>query len=344
MTGIVRKVPEPESLFGNRSKLRYCRTMNRRQLIIGTAAAAATTLAASTRASAEPSAPVELEPRGDKPARPNRIGVSTYSFWRYRPDSKISIERCIDLAADMGFDGVELLQKQMPRHDNAYLQAVKRRAFVQGLDLMGYSTHQGFVSPDKESRQHNIDHTIDCIEQAYALGIPTMRVNTGTWGTSKDFDELMANKGIEKRLEGYSDDDGFKWVIDSLAECVPAAEKCGVILGLENHWGLGRTAAGVMRVVEAIDSPWLRCTLDTGNFLEDNVAQYKVMAPHAVLVQAKTYFGGGTWYTLDLDYAEIAGILKAANYTGYISLEYEGKDPAESAIPASLERLRAAFA
>ncbi|CAN5375952.1 sugar phosphate isomerase/epimerase [soil metagenome] len=290
-----------------------------------------------------PAPPVALEPRGRKAARPNRIAVSTYSFWRYRPDSKISIERCIDLAADMGFDGVELLQKQMPQHDNAYLQAVKRRAFVQGLDLCGYSTHQGFVSPDKASRQRNIDHTIDCIEQAYALGIPTMRVNTGTWGTSKDFDELMANKGIEQRLDGYSDDDGFGWVIDSLGACLPAAEKCGVILGLENHWGLGRTAAGVMRVVEAIGSPWLRCTLDTGNFLDDNYEQYEVMAPHAVLVQAKTYFGGGTWYTLDLDYTKIAAILKAAEYSGYISLEYEGQDPAETAIPASLDLLRDAF-
>ena len=35
-----------------------------------------------------------------------------------------------------------------------------------------------------------------CLELAYALGIPTMRVNTGTWRTSKNFDELMKNRGI----------------------------------------------------------------------------------------------------------------------------------------------------
>ena len=33
---------------------------------------------------------------------------------------------------------------------------------------------------------------IDCLEQAYQLGIPTMRVNSGTWGTSKNFDELTS--------------------------------------------------------------------------------------------------------------------------------------------------------
>ena len=77
------------------------------------------------------------------------------------------------------------------------------------------------------------------------------------------------------------------------------------MLGLENHWGLGRTAAGVLRIVEAINSPWLQMTLDTGNFLEDSYAQMERMASSQVplaLVQAKTYFGGGRWYALDLDY------------------------------------------
>ena len=29
------------------------------------------------------------------------------------------------------------------------------------------------------------------------------------------------------------DDEGFEWVIDSLEKCLPAAERCGVVLGLE---------------------------------------------------------------------------------------------------------------
>ncbi len=195
----------------------------------------------------------------------------------------------------------------------------------------------------REVRQHNIEHTNHCIELAYAMGIPTIRVNTGRWGTIGDFDELMRNQGIEPRLEGYTDDDGFGWVIDSLTECLPKAEECGVVLGLENHWGLGRTAEGVLRIIEAIDSPWLQATLDTGNFLERQYEQYALLAPRAVFVQAKTYFGGGTWYTLDIDYDEVARILKEVNYGGYISLEFEGEESHETAIPKSLEVLRSAF-
>jgi len=272
----------------------------------------------------------------------NRFAVATYSFWQFRPE-RVEIETCLDAAAEMGFDGVEILHRQMKEESNGYLQRLKRQAFSLGLDLCGFSTHQGFLFPDKAERKKNIDHTLHCIELAYRLGIPTMRVNTGRWGTIKDFDELMKARGIEPRLEGYTDEQGFGWVIDSLEKCLPKAEECGVVLGLENHWGLGRTPEGVMRIVDAIDSPWLEVTLDTGNFLEDPYDKLDQIARRAILVQAKTYYGGGKWYTLDLDYPRIARLLKKHNYRGYISLEFEGNESPMTAIPKSLAMLRDAF-
>ncbi len=278
------------------------------------------------------------------PKRKTRFGVSTYSFWQFKNEALRSIETCIDLAAEWGFDGIEILEMQMTDTENGTLQKLKQRAFVNGLDLCGFSTHQGWVSPDAEVRRVNTQKTINSIELAYKLGIPTMRVNTGRWGTSENFDVLMANRGIEPTLEGYTEDDGFRWVIQGLNECLPTAEKCGVTLGLENHWGLGRTAEGVMKIVKAIDSPWLKTTLDTGNFLEDPYDRLEQIADEAVLVQAKTYFGGGMWYTLDLDYSRIAKLLRKHSYNGYISLEFEGKEDPRTAIPKSLAMLQDAFA
>ena len=117
----------------------------------------------------------------------------------------------------------------------------------------------------------------------------------------------MAKRGIEPPLPGYTEEDGFKWVIDSIEKLLPKAEECGVILGLENHWGMARTPEGLLRIVNAINSPWLQVLLDTGNFLEDPYDKLEKCAPQTVLVQAKTYYGGGLWYTLDLDYDRIAG-------------------------------------
>ena len=276
--------------------------------------------------------------------RNNPIGVSTYSFWQFNgPKESVPIESCIEQAAAMGFDGIELLLVQMTSEENSYLQKLKKRAFHSGLDLCGFSTHQGYVNPDKDYRDENIKKTIHQIELAYKLGIPTMRINTGRWGTTDSFDELMENRGIEPEIEGYTAEDGFKWVIDSIEQCLAKAEECGVVLGLENHWGLGRTAAGVKRIIDEINSPWLKVTLDTGNFLENPYQQLEALAPDTFLMQAKTYYGEGKWYTLDLDYARIGEIMRKQNYKGYVSLEFEGKEDPNTAIPKSLELLRKSF-
>ena len=314
--------------------------INRRNFLQAvTLAAAGTALAGCT--TGETSTPTE---ESKLKIRHNPIGVSTYSFWQFnKPKGEPPLEEIIDHAAAMGFDGVELLLVQMASEERAYLNKLKKRAFHSGLDLMGFSTHQGYVYPEAEKRQENIDLTIHQIELAYQLGIPTMRINTGRWGTSRDFDHLMENRGIEPSLEGYTDEDGFKWVIDSLEKVMPTAEKCGVVLGLENHWGLGRLPEGVMRIVDAMDSPWLKVTLDTGNFLEDPYDKLEQLAPDTYLMQAKTYYGGGKWYSLDLDYPRIGEIMRKHNYKGYISLEMEGKADPMEAVPKSLEVLRDAF-
>ncbi len=279
-----------------------------------------------------------------KKIRRNKIGVSTYSFWQFNgPKENSPIEDCIDKAAAMGFDGIEFLLMQMQSEENSYLQKLKRQAFHSGLDIMGFSTHQGFIFPEKKTRDSEIAKTIHQIELAYQLGIPTMRLNTGRWNTTKSFDDLMANKGIEPNIPGYTDDQGFEWVIDSIGQCISTAEKCGVVLGLENHWGLGRTADGVLRIVDAINSPWLQITSDTGNFLENQYVQLEKMAPKTFLIQAKTYYGGGKWYTLDIDYKHVAEIFRKVDYRGYVSVEFEGNEDPMIAVPKSLELIREAF-
>jgi sugar phosphate isomerase/epimerase len=314
-------------------------SIDRRTFLAASAAFTVGSMAFRAAASDKPASPASTTKRV-----PNRMAVSTYSFWRFKDNLKLPIETCIDEAAQMGFDGVEILHMQMEGESNDYLQNLKRRAILNGVDLCCLSIHQGFVSPDAAKRQTNIDHTIKCIELAYSLGIPMMRLNTGRWGTIASFDELMAKRGMEPFLTGYTDEDAFKWVIDAIEKCLPAAQKCGVILALENHWGLARTPEGLLRIVNTVNSPWLRVLLDIGNFLEDPYEKIEQCASHAVYMHAKTYYGGGLWYTLDLDYSRIGQIMRKHNFRGYVALEFEGNEDYKIAIPKSLALLRQAFA
>jgi L-ribulose-5-phosphate 3-epimerase len=271
-----------------------------------------------------------------------KLSISSYSYWHFK-EKKYPIESVIDEAAKLGVEGIDILHRQMESEDKAYINKLKRHAFVNGIAFTCLSIHQTFVSPDKEVLRKEIEHTKKCIALAADMGIPCLRLNSGRWGTIKSFDELMKNRGIEPILAGYTEDDGFKWCIDSIQQCLPAAEEYGVLLALENHWGLCSTPEGQLRIKKAIDSPWLGILMDTGNFLENPYSKLEMIAPYTSFVQAKTYYGGGEWYTLDLDYKRIIDILNKVNYQGYISLEFEGKEDASTGVPKSIEMLRKAI-
>ena len=97
--------------------------MHRRELM--TRALAFGSLAALGATPAENAAPDQARSAVTTP-RPSPIGVSTYSFWRFQDDWKLSIAECVSRAADMGFDFVEVLEMQMDRKDKPTLRAIKR--------------------------------------------------------------------------------------------------------------------------------------------------------------------------------------------------------------------------
>lgn len=279
-----------------------------------------------------------------------KLAIASYSYWHFRTE-KVPIETVMDKAAEIGVEAVDILHRQMDIEEKApldaagraYLRKLKRHAFRNGLSICCLSTHQSFVTPKPEELTANVEHTKKCIEIAYELGCPSIRINTGRWGTSKNFDELMKNRGIEPVLSGYTEEDGFKWCIEGIERCLPKAEECGVVLALENHWGLARTPEGLLRILDSISSPWLGGLMDTGNFLEDPYQKLEAIAPKTIYVQAKTYYGGGEWYTLDLDYQRVAGMLAKSGYTGFVGLEMEGKEDPNLAVPKSIKLLREAF-
>jgi sugar phosphate isomerase/epimerase len=301
--------------------------MTRRNLMAGAALSAALPAAAVA------------QPASKMP----RFAVSSYSYWHFKRE-KYPIERVIEEAARLGFDGVEVLHRQMTDESPEELAKLKRLALLRGVALPMFSIHQDFVSPWADERGQAIRHTQYCIELAVKLGCSGVRINSGRWRTIRLFDDLMKVKGEEPPIPGYTEADGIQWCIDSIKECVPAAEKAGVMLMLENHWGMTLKVENLMRIVDGVNSPWLGINLDVGNWPGDPYPGIEKIAPRAAWVHFKTYYGGGEYYTLNLDYKRIAGILRAANYRGYVSLEMEGKEAPEGAVAKSLDVMRNAFA
>ena len=115
-------------------------------------------------------------------APPVRLAVSTYSYWHFRT-AKYPIEQVIENAARLGFDGVEILHRQMTDESPAYVNKLKQLAFRNGLALPMLSIHQDFISDKPAEREKDVKHTIRCIELAARLGIPCIRLNSGRWNS-----------------------------------------------------------------------------------------------------------------------------------------------------------------
>lgn len=267
-----------------------------------------------------------------------RLGCSTYSFWHFRGPKK-KVEEYMEQIYCLGFSGVEVLENHLESLDREKLAGLKAKALELGLDIYAVAVHNDFVNPSKGKRDQEVEKVERYLEAAYLLGAKAIRVNSGRWRTIASFDELMESGGVEPPLEGYSDEDAYGWVVECLSRLVPAAEEYGVVLALENHWGLTRSADGVIRILEKVDSRWVRALMDTGNFIEDTYEQLRRIAPYTALVHAKTYFGGGEWYTLDIDYGKVFLILREVGYRGWISLEYEGREDPLTGVRKSVELL-----
>ena len=278
-----------------------------------------------------------------------KLAVSSYSFHRFgygtegkeAPSVGEMIERC----AEWGLDGIEILGFLLQELSREQLHELKRLAMRRGVAIVPVSANHNFVQPDPEERRRQVDIVARWVDAAHELGAPVVRAFGGRWNTL-DWHAFMAARGEEPPAEGYTDEDAYAWSVEAFRVAGYYAGRKGVTLAVENHWGLTGRAAGVLRLVEETGSPWLGVALDTGNFpyVDDMYAEMAELVPRAVMVHAKTYRGGGLHYAVEVDYRRVAAMLRQAGFRGYVSLEHEGVEHPDQAIPASVAMLREAFA
>ncbi len=129
------------------------RLTRRDALRVGAAAALAPAV------TAVPCAALAAQPGAGGPQHPRprvRLAVSTYSYWHFKPD-KYPVEKVVEQAAALGFEGVEVLHRQMTDESPAYVNGLKQAAFRNGLSLPMLSIHQDFVHPDPAERQKQME-------------------------------------------------------------------------------------------------------------------------------------------------------------------------------------------
>lgn len=264
-----------------------------------------------------------------------RLSLAAYSFRNffrfYKGAANASVVgahamnmlQFIDFCADHGCEGAELTSYFFAETSDDYLTQLKRHAFLRGVSVSGTAIGNNFSHPPGPRREAEIAATKQWIDRAVVLGAPHVRVFAG------ETDELAR-------------DEADKLVASALEECCDYAGQQGIFLGIENHDSIG-TAAKLLPIVEAVNSPWLGINLDSANFrTEDPYADFAACVPHAVNVQLKTEIGrGSSQGQHEADLPRLLQILRDGGYQGWVALEYEAAADPLVAVPRHLAELRA---
>lgn len=255
-----------------------------------------------------------------------RIALAAYSFRKYlgggADKASMTIGEFIDYCADQGLDGTEPTSYYIYNTDPDYLHGLMARAFRQGIEISGTAIGNNFCLAPGPKLEEELAKCRRWIDAAIHLGAPHIRVFAG------------------RRLRGGSREQDFANMIPAMRRAVDYAAARGVFLGIENHGYLTETADDVLRIIDAVPSPWLGVNLDTGNFKGDGYAEIAKVAPKSINCQVKTEINddGGK---RPVDLPRIFSILRQANYRGYVALEYEGREEPKAAVPRYLEQMKA---
>jgi len=108
---------------------------------------------------------------------------------------------------------------------------------------------------------------------------------------------------------------------EDLRECVECGKEYGVIVGVQNHGGMLKSADEVLKILEMVDSEWIGVIVDTGYFLtQDPYEDIRRVIPHAVNWQIKEkLFGKESDVYTDLN--KLVRIIREGGYRGYIPIE-----------------------
>lgn len=295
--------------------------ISRRSFLAGAAGAAALNLAGQARG-------IEPFKRTGKPLL--RLSLAAYSMKKYlttapgKPGA-IDMGGFIDYCAKLRLDGAELTSYWFPKTvTGAYLAGLKRRAHLAGVDISGGAIANRFTSPPGEASAKQQAHVRKWIDHYADLGAPVIRVFAGG------------------RPGGLTEADAVKNCIANFEQACEYAGKRGVILGIENHDTTSKVDL-MLEIVRGVKSRWFGVTLDSGNFRSrDPYADLAKIAPYTVNAQVKvTIRNAGK--TEPTDYKRIVQILRDANYSGFLTLEYEERADPYQRVPEHIEKLRTAI-
>jgi sugar phosphate isomerase/epimerase len=273
-----------------------------------------------------------------------KISLAQWSLHRSIFSGKISALDFPTVAKqDFGVDAVEYVNQffKDKANDKAFLSSLKQRADDAGVkNLLIMCDDEGELGDANTAlRKQAVENHYKWVDAAKFLGCHSIRVNAGGSGSAE---EVAKN------------------ATDGLYQLSSYANEVGINVIVENHGGYSSNGKWLHDVIAATQMDNCGTLPDFGNFCVrhhqnedgswgcdeeyDRYQGVEELMPFAKGVSAKTLHFDDQGNCIETDYTRMLQIVKAAKYTGYIGIEFEGASDEREGIQktkALLERIGA---
>lgn len=291
-----------------------------------------------------------------------KLGVSTYSLVNAIRSGEMTVFDVIQWIADHGGEHVEIVPFGFQLIDNDKLtDEVREKAAAVGIEISNYAILADLLKEDAEELEAEVIRVMREVDVAHRLGVKLMRHDVAAFRRPLEQSTVVHFGKLLPRMA------------EACRRIADHAAQYGIVTTVENHGFFVNGSDRVISLIEAVDRPNYRMTLDTGNFWcvdEDPVVGVKKSIEYAVMVHLKDFYhrrarsfaregelfrcDSGTWFKTycgdllrgaivgdgDIDLLEIMATIKSSGYDGYVSIEFEGLEDCTTGTRIGLENAR----
>jgi len=193
-----------------------------------------------------------------------------------------------------------------PRYLDSFRGALDRAKSA--VVNIAFDGEHSFYALDRAERERAVADNKHWIDAAATLGSPSIRTHVASADNQPpDLDRCA----------------------DTLFRIVEHAATRNVVIHLENDDGITEDPVFLVKLIEKVNSPWLRGLPDFGNSLmhkapEDAYAGVEAMFNHAYgICHVKQSEATGNGANVQVDLAYVFAILKRTGFRGYCSMEFD---------------------
>src|SRR5580692_5728209 len=264
----------------------------------------------------------EIEPHIVFPTHPReRISIASYPFRAYilSPDNRDRdttlpgmnlLEFPAHVVAKFNIHNIEPHSRHFTSLQPDYLDDFRQILLKTKVRVVNIavSTVNSFYDPDASFRGKAVDYAKKWVDVASRIGSPGIRAHIAAVRNSSPNVELAAG---------------------SLREVTEYAANKSIVVTLENDDLVSEDAFFLVKVIEAVNNPYLRALPDFANSMLSGDADFnyralQVMFQHAYnICHVKDGETNDDDKQFNVDLKKSFDILKASNYRGYCSMEFD---------------------